>query len=81
MKRPARFLSLLVAVMMLVSSAVPAYAFEGLGEISNVTDYGEDVPSITEEDEDTPHWMRESNRRKNPLLPPNPSPMLRSPRW
>lgn len=54
MKRPARFLSLLMAVMMLVSSAVPVYAFEGLGEISNVTDYGENVPSITEEDEDDP---------------------------
>lgn len=54
MKRPARFLSLLMAVMMLVSSAVPAYAFEGLGEISNITDYGEDTPFVTEDEEDPP---------------------------
>ena len=54
MKKPARFLSLLMAVMMLVGSAVPAYAFEGLGEISNITDYGEDTPVVTEDEEDPP---------------------------
>ena len=54
MKKTARFLSLLMAVMMLIGSAVPAYAFEGLGEISNITDYGEDTPFVTEDEEDPP---------------------------
>lgn len=54
MKKPARFLSLFMAVMMLVGSAVPAYAFEGLGEISNITDYGEDSPFVTEDEEELP---------------------------
>ena len=73
MKKPARFLSLLMAVMMLVGSAVPAYAFEGLGEISNITDYGEDTPVVTEDDEDLP-TLEEEPREEAPPSSSEPQP-------
>lgn len=73
MKKPARFLSLLMAVMMLVGSAVPAYAFEGLGEISNITDYGEDTPFVTEDDEDLP-TLEEEPREEEPPSSSEPQP-------
>ena len=72
MKKPARFLSLLMAVMMLVGSAVPAYAFEGLGEISNITDYGEDTPVVTEDDEDLPTLEEEPREEEPPSSEPQP---------
>jgi len=57
---------------MLIGSAVPAYAFEGLSEISNITDYGEDS-SLVREDEGEPSVPEEGKEADNDDTPSSDS--------
>ena len=52
MKHAAKLLSLLMAAGIFLTSAVPVFAFEGLGEITNVTDYGESASVESEQEAD-----------------------------
>lgn len=52
MKHAARLISLLMAAGIFLTSAVPVFAFESPGEITNVTDYGESASVELEQEMD-----------------------------